>query len=467
MPDVSSGGYIPVANAGSDPMSLATSTAIQIVLLFLLILLNAFFSMAEIAIISLNDNRIRKLAGDGHKAAQKILTLSQNSSKFLATIQVGVTISGFLTSAAAAQSFTGQLTDLLSMASIPVNAAAILSTIIITIVLSYFSLVLGELVPKRIAMQHSEAISFKVIGVIQTIEKVLGPFIMLLSTSTNFVIRILGGNTDDFEEAVTEEEILMMVDVGEENGIFEGTTKDMIKNIFDFDDTPANEIMTHRTDMTAVDDNCTVEELVDLAISYGYSRIPVFHGSLDNIIGIVYVKDLLKYVGKEHSGGTKVTKLMRDALYIPETKLCSGLFQEMTSRHTQIAIVVDEYGGTEGLITMEDLVEAILGNIQDEYDNEEDEIQKIGHNTFTVDGVTSIDEVSDLLGVSLPDGDYDTVGGFMSWRLGRIPSPDEHPSVDVNGVTFTVKNVEDRRITKVSIIKKEHARLDINDDNSL
>ena len=430
--------------------------AVQILLLLVLILLNAFFAMSEIAIVTLNDNKIRKMAEDGHKGAAKVLKLTKNNSRFLSTIQIGVTLSGFLTSASAAQTFAGKLATWFVgvFPSVSLGIAEPVATVVVTLILSYFSLVLGELVPKKIAMQKAEEISFKVAGILNGVALVFSPFIRFLSASTNLVIRLLGFDPNASEETVTEEEILMMVDVGGEKSVIEGSAKDMIANIFDFDDTTVNEIMTHRTDMTAVEDISPVNEAVNLAIAKGYSRIPVYHEDIDDIVGVVYVKDLLKYVCSEMPAETKLTDIMRPATFIPETKKCSELFAEMTASKNQMSIIVDEYGGTEGLITMEDLVEAIVGNIQDEYDQEEDEIRQVNDNTFTVDGATSIDEISELIGIELPEGEYDTIAGLLVENLGRIPRSGEHPSITIDHVRFTVDEVEDRRITRILIVKE-------------
>lgn len=427
------------------------NTVIQISILIILILVNAFFAMSEIALITINDNKMKKLAENGDKRAKKIVRLIENSSNFLATIQVGVTLSGFLTSASASQSFSSNLADALSFLPISKSFISALSTFIITVILSYFSLVLGELVPKKIAMQKSEAISYKVVGILQAVATIFKPFIKFLSASTNFVVKILGFNPNASEETVTEEEILMMVDVGNEKGVIEKNAKNMIANIFDFDNTTLSEVMTHRTDMVAVEDTSSIRQAVNIAISTGYSRIPVFKEDLDNIIGIVYVKDLLKYVCDVLPEDTKLVDIMRKPMFVPETKKCDELFAEMTSSKTQIAIIIDEYGGTEGIITMEDLVESIVGNIQDEYDNEEEEILKEDDNTFTVDGLATIYEISDLIDIDLPEGDYDTIAGLIVEKLGRIPSEDEHPSITIDDFTFTVKEVSDKRISKVLI----------------
>lgn len=426
----------------------------QIFLLLILILINAFFAMSEIAIITLNENKIKKMAKNGHKGAEKILNTTKNSSNFLATIQVGVTLSGFLTSASASNIFASKVAEFFSFLPLSKHILEGFSTVLITIILSYFSLVLGELVPKKIAMQNAEKISFKVIGTISAIEKIFSPFIKFLSFSTNLIVKLFGISPDDSINEVSEEEILMMLDAGQEKGIIDYGIKNIVENVFDFDDKSANEIMTHRTKIVAIEDTKLIFDAVNLAISTGYSRIPVYHEDVDNIIGIVYVKDLLKYLVNTPSPyNVSILDIMRNAVYVPETKRCSELFRELIDLKTQIAIIVDEYGGTEGLITIEDLIESILGNIQDEYDNEQDEITKINENKFTVDGSTSIDEISDLLGFALPDGNYDTISGFILEYLGRIPSCNEHPSITIKNTNFTVEKIIDRKIAKVSITR--------------
>lgn len=433
-------------NPGSNPF-------ISLLILFLLILVNAFFAASEIAIITLNDNKIRRMAEDGDKKAEKILRLTENSSRFLSTIQIGVTLSGFLTSASASQSFAAILAEKLSFLPISTSLLHGISTVLITIILSYFSLVLGELVPKKIAMQKAEALSFRFIGILSATASIFSVFITFLTVSTNFVLKLLGLDPNSTEDTVTEEEILMMVDVGEEKGLIVGSAKDMIENIFDFADTTVEEIMTHRTDVAAIEDTSSISDVVALAIEEGYSRIPVFHEDLDTILGIIYVKDLLKYVGSEINGGVKITDLMRPAYFVPETKRCTQLFTEMTERKVQIAVIVDEYGGTSGIITLEDLLEAIVGNIQDEFDDEEEEIRRVSDNSYTVEGSTSIDEISDLVGVDLPEGDYDTIAGLVVENLGRIPKFGEHPTIYVKNLTLTVQEVEENRISRLLIVK--------------
>lgn len=431
----------------------ALTIIIKIVVLFLLILVNAFFAMSEIAIISLNDNKIDKLAEEGDKKAKQIKKLTENSSNFLSTIQIGVTLAGFLTSASAADSFAPIITNAVSplIPSIPTSVISTVALILTTIITSYFSLVFGELAPKKIAMQKSEKVSYKVVGFLLFFMKATKPFVKILSFSTNGIVRLFGIDPSADEENVTEEEILMMVDVGEEKGVIENAQAEMINNIFEFDDIDAGDIMTHRVDITAVEANEPISEVIHVAMTDGFSRIPVFDDDPDNIIGIVYIKDLLQYVGKEVPTHKTIREVMREAYFVPETKKCGELFTEMSEKRLQIAIVVDEYGGTAGLLTLEDIVESIVGNIHDEYDIEDEEIAKINDNTFTVDGTTNLDEIDELIGADIPDGDYDTLAGFIISRLGYLPKDGDMDTVEYENLKFTVLAVEDRRIAKVRI----------------
>ncbi len=439
----------------ADGETNALSIIVKIVLLFVLILVNAFFAMSEIAIISLNDTKMEKLAEEGDKKAKQILKLTENSSNFLSTIQIGVTLAGFLTSASAADSFAPIITNLLVKLIPPAaNFQGVIDTvslIVITIVISYFSLVFGELAPKKIAMQKSEKVSYKVVGILLFVMKATKPFVKILSMSTNGIVRLFGIDPAADEEQVTEEEILMMVDVGEEKGVIENAQSEMINNIFEFDDIDAGDIMTHRVDMTAVEADEPISEIIKVAVEDGYSRIPVYDDDPDNIIGVVYIKDLLPFVGKELPEKKTIREVMRDAYFIPETKRCDELFEEMSAKRVQMAIVVDEYGGTAGLLTLEDIVESIVGNIHDEYDTEEEEISKINDTTFTVDGTTDLDEIDELVGADIPEGDYDTVAGFIISKLGFLPKDGDMDTVELENLKFTVLSVEDKRIAKVRI----------------
>lgn len=438
-----------------DPAPSSSSLLWQILLLFVLIFINAFFAASEIAIISLNESKIRKMAEEGHKKAKMVLKLTEDSSNFLATIQIGVTLAGFLTSATAAQSMSEPLArwfvSLVPALGPHLSVISGVSMVIITLITSYFSLVLGELAPKRIAMQRAEALSFRVIGILRAVAAVTRPFVKLLSVSTNLVVRLFGIDPHADEENVTEEEIRMMVDVGEEKGVIEGVQKDMINNIFEFDDLTAEEIMTPRTDVASLDVEDGIAEALRIGVDEGYSRLPVYEDDIDHIIGVLYIKDLLPYVGQPIPKDISIRHLIRDTYFVPGTKKCGGLFSEMTEKRIQLAVVVDEYGGVAGIVTMEDLLESIVGNIQDEFDHEEEEITQLSENAFEVDGSLGMEDLGELLDMVFPEGDYDTVAGFLMDRLGRIPEEGEEPVVAYENVVFTVKRVDDRRIELVHV----------------
>ena len=433
----------------------ATSLILKIVLLLVLILINAFFAMSEIAIISLNDAKLEKQAQEGNKKAKKLLKLTSNPSKFLSTIQIGVTLAGFLSSASASQSFvemlSGALSSVADAINIPMSVVEGFSLVVITLITSYFSLVLGELVPKRVAMYNPEKISFRIAGILTFVAAVTKPFVKVLSLSVNAILRLIGIDPNSEPEEVTEEEIRMMVDVGGEKGVIEDTQKEMINNIFEFDDIDAGDIMTHRTDVSAVEINDPIQDVVEIAEKEGYSRIPVYEESLDKIIGIVYIKDLIGYIGSSVPKQENLRKIMREPYFVPESMKCGMLFQEMTARRVQMAVVVDEYGGTAGIVTLEDLLESIVGNIQDEYDNEEEDFSVIDETTFTVDGTTPIDEVNEHVGVNLPEDEYDTIGGFVISLLGYLPNDGEMNELDYKILHFTILNLEDKRIGKLKV----------------
>ncbi|MBR2868979.1 MAG: HlyC/CorC family transporter [Clostridia bacterium] len=458
-----------VAETSVDPVSLI----LKVVLLFVLIMVNAFFAMSEIAIISLNDTKMQRLAEEGNKKAKQIIKLTENSSNFLSTIQIGVTLAGFLTSASASQTFVDMLVNALAKTPVanyvPLSVIGVVSTILITLVTSYFSLVLGELAPKRIGMQIPEKISYKVVGILLFIAKIAKPFVKILSFSTNTIVRLCGFDPNADEEHVTEEEIRMMVDVGGEKGVIEDTQKEMIDNIFEFDDLDASDIMTHRTEMTAIEVSRSLKEVAELAFENGYSRIPVFEDNPDSIVGVLYAKDLLKFVGHNIPEDLTISNVMRKALYVPKTQSCGDLFKAMTESKTQFAVVVDEYGGTAGIVTLEDILESIVGNIQDEYDDEEEEITKIDETTFTIDGTIDLDEVNELVGIELPEGDYDTLGGFVISLLGYLPSEtDKTPIVaEYQNLRFTVLSLDERRIEdiKVEILPLPESEDDEDDDD--
>ena len=424
----------------------------RLMVLAFLIFINAFFAATELAFISLNDAKIDKQAKEGNKKAKQIKKMLKEPSRFLATIQIGITLAGFLSSAFAADSFADELAPVMeSLIPLGLSVWKTISIVIITIILSYFSLVLGELVPKRIAMKHSEKVAFGTIRIVKIIYFLTAPFVKLLTFSTNIISKLFGiGATD--EETVTEEEIRMMVDVGEEKGSIEEEEKELINNVFEFNDKVVSEVMIHRKDVYAVQVNSEIKDILGDLKEFKYSRIPVYDESIDDIVGILYIKDLLAYVATKKEA--KIKKIMREDIYfVSENKPVNELFNELKKQKHQMAIVVDEYGGTAGLITMEDILEEIVGNIFDEYDDVEQEYEKIDDNTFMINGSVSIYELRKILGVDIPDGGYDTLSGYLIDVLGRIPSDGEQPVIETKKVTYKIEEYEDRRIIWVKASK--------------
>lgn len=427
----------------------------QLIFLFILILLNAYFAATEIAFISLNDAKIEKQAKDGNKKAKQIQKMLKNPSKFLATIQIGITLAGFLSSAFASDAFAGMLAPVLNewMPFISIETWQNISIVIITIILSFFTLVFGELVPKRLAMKYYEKISFATIGVIKGISVVTAPFVKLLTWSTNLVSKIFGVGEQE-EEIVTEEEIKMMVNQGEEKGSIEENEKELINNVFEFNDIIASEIMIYRTDIYAIEINEDVYEILDEIDEYKYSRIPVYEETIDDIKGILFLKDILKLVSTRQE--FKIADIMRDAYFVPESKPIDEIFEELQANKMQMAIVVDEYGGTAGLLTMEDILEELVGNIFDEYDDVEVEYKRLDDNTYLIDGSVSLYEMKKILDIELPEGDYETLSGYLIEKLGRLPEENEHPVIEDEHLTYKIEEYEDRRIKWVKVCKNNN-----------
>ncbi len=425
----------------------------QLIVLVILILLNAYFAASEIAFISLNDAKIEKQAKEGNKKAKQIEKMLKEPSKFLATIQIGITLAGFLSSAFASETFADMLAPVLNdlIPAVSIGVWKSISIIIITIILSFFTLVFGELVPKRLAMKHYEKISFATIGVIRGISIVTAPFVKLLTVVTNAISRLFGVGENE-EETVTEEEIKMMVNQGEEKGTIKEEEKELINNVFEFNDITVSEIMRHRKDIFAVDINISNEELLDELSKeeYRYSRIPVYDETIDEIKGILYVKDVLKNINKK---SFKVKNVVKEAYFISQNRLINEVFKELQKNKMQIAIIVDEYGGTAGLVTMEDILEELVGDIYDEYDKEEKEYEKIDENTYMLAGSLPIYDVNKLLDAEIPEGDYDTISGFLQEELGRIPEDEEKPVIETKKVTYKIEEYEDKRILKVKACK--------------
>ena len=428
-----------------EPMSLVS----QFILILVLTLLNAFFASAEMAIVSVNRNRIKMLADDGNKKASLLVDLLEEPNKFLSTIQVGITLAGFFSSASAATGISEVIGASLSQLGIPY--AQSISLIVITIILSYFTLVFGELVPKRIALQKSEQMAMLSVRPIVFVFKFAKPFVKLLSLSTNVLLRVIGMSDTDLEEKVSREEIKSLVDAGEEYGVINQIEKEMINSIFDFDDKLAKEVMTPRTEVYMINSQLplSIEELLE----ENYSRIPVYEGDIDNIIGILYLKDFLHESYQVGFENVDIKKLLHRPYFVPECKNIDQLFKELQKSKNHLAVLIDEYGGFSGIVTIEDLIEEVMGDINDEYDDDDPVIRKIDNDTYIVNGLISIKELNDKLQLNLDEEteDYDTLGGFLINQIDYIPSETEECMVEYENLLFKVQCVKDKRIETVKI----------------
>ncbi|HEY5583428.1 MAG TPA: hemolysin family protein [Ruminiclostridium sp.] len=428
----------------------------RILLLIVLIMMNAFFSGAEIALISLNDKLIKKQAEEGDKKAKQLHAFLSEPSKFLATIQIGITFAGFLASAFAAESFVDDLVWAVMRTGVPVAEGILrnVSLIIITIILAYFTLVFGELIPKRVAMQKADFISKISVGPLTLISHITSPFVKFLTFSTNFFIKLFGGNPSaEDDERVTVEEIRMMMEVGEERGVIQDTEKEMIDNIFEFDDIDVSEIMTHRTNIVGIPVDSELEYVLYVMNRDKYTRIPVYKDNIDNIVGILHVKDLIQFM-QNREKEFYLSEIIRNPYLVPASKKTDELLRELQKNKVHMAVVLDEYGGTAGIVTMEDLLEQIVGNIFDEYDIEQKEVEYLDNDTFIFDGSISLDEVKELLEEDLPVDDFDTLSGFIIGLLDRIPKKDENPVVEYKSIVFKVVETQGKRIIKVKACKK-------------
>lgn len=421
---------------------------IQLLIIVLLTFVNAFFSASEMAIISVSRVKINHMASEGHIKAELLVKLLNEPSKFLATTQAGITLAGFLASAFAASSLTDKFAAYIAQYNIPGSTE--LALVSITIALSFLTLVLGELFPKRLALQHAEPIALAAIKPLVFVSKVAAPFVKLLTLVTNLLVRLFGVNTDKLEEHVSEEEIRLMINVGEETGVINETEKEMIDGIFEFDDTLAKEIMTPRTSVFCIDVNTPYDVFMDKILDEQYSRIPVFESEIDNIIGVLYMKDLFKHI-RHCNTSIDIRQLIRPATFVPETKNIDTLFKEFKTSKNHMVFLIDEYGGFSGIVTIEDVIEEVMGNIFDEYDENDDDIRKLEDNKYLVNGLTLIDDLNNALSLRLPSENFDTIGGFVIDILGSIPNDDDHHSISYENLVFTIENVEEKRVDKVII----------------
>ncbi|WP_369714690.1 hemolysin family protein [Leptotrichia sp. HSP-536] len=424
------------------------SLLLQIVIIIILTGINAFFSGAEMAIVSLNKNKLKILIEDGNKKAVLLDNLLQEPSKFLSTIQVGITLASFFASASAATGLSQYLSSALQPLNIPYNYQ--ISMILITFLLSYITLVFGELIPKRIALRNSENIALSSVGVVVFISKLFSPFVKFLTFSTNLVLTILKMKEDNIEEKVSKEELRSLVEVGKEHGVINETEQEMIENIIEFDEKIAREIMIPRTKVFLIDKNISIHELFESKEIGKYSRIPVYENEADNIIGILLTKDLMMEAYKKGFDNIKVADLLQEAYFVPETKNVNELFNEMQLEKKHITILIDEYGGFSGIVTLEDLIEEVMGNIADEFDDEDLSIRQLSRNKYLISGEVSLNDLNDNFHFELESKYYDTLSGILIENLGYIPEDNEDiEPITINGVVFKPQRVRNKKIEKV------------------
>ena len=424
------------------------SLLLQIVIIIILTGINAFFSSAEMAIVSLNKNKLKILIEDGNKKAILLDNLLQEPSKFLSTIQVGITLAGFFASASAATGLSQYLSNALQPLNIPYSNQ--ISMILITFLLSYITLVFGELIPKRIALRNSEKIALSSVGVVVFISRLFSPFVKFLTFSTNLVLTILKMKEDNIEEKVSKEELRSLVEVGKEHGVINEAEQEMIENIIEFDEKIAREIMIPRTKVFLIDKNISIHELFENKEIGKYSRIPVYENEADNIVGVLLTKDLMMEAYKKGFDNIKVADLLQEAYFVPETKNVNELFNEMQLEKKHITILIDEYGGFSGIVTLEDLIEEVMGNIADEFDDEDLSIRQLSRNKYLISGEVSLNDLNDNFNFELESKYYDTLSGILIENLGYIPEDNENiEPITINGVVFKPQRVRNKKIEKV------------------
>ena len=409
----------------SDPG--AATIAAQILLLTALTMMNAFFAGAEMAVVSVNKNRIRMLADNGNKKAALIQKLSENSTGFLSTIQVAITFAGFFSSASAATGISQILGNRMAQSGIPYSQS--IAMVLVTIILSYFNLVFGELVPKRVALQKAEAFSLFAVKPIAIISRIMAPFIALLSVSTNGVLRLLGLKTENLEEEVSEEEIRSMLQTGRESGVF-------------------NEI---EQDMIAVDLSTPLLSSMDEILNSRHSRIPVYEDEIDNIVGILFMKDFIIEANKKPVREIDIRAIMQKPYFIPENRKTDKLFQEMQKNKLKMAVLVDEYGGVSGIVTMEDLIEEIVGDLHDEYEDVEPEITELEPHVYQAAGSILLYDLNEVLHEEI-ESSCDTLSGYLIERLGYIPNEKQMPiELYEDGIHYTILKMNEKVIKTVKL----------------
>ncbi|MGL6108200.1 hemolysin family protein [Romboutsia sp.] len=439
-----------MSNLDSDPGALVP----KLLLIVILTAINAFFASAEMAIVSVNKSKVKQLSKEGNSKAKLLEKLTEDPSNFLSTIQIGITLAGFFSSASAATGISTYISNMLQ----PLNIFYYkeISMIMVTLILSYFTLVFGELVPKRIALKKAEKIAFFSVKPVYVISKITKPFIKLLSFSTLLVLKITGNNDNDIEEKVSKEEVRSLILQSQEDGCIENNEKQMIDGVFSFNDKVAREIMTPRNNMFAVDIDDNIEDILESVLDSSYTRIPAYKDTIDNIIGILYLKDILTEAKKVGFESIDLQKILHEPYFILETQKTNEAFKNLKENKVHLALLFDEYGGVSGMITMEDLVEEIMGEIEDEYDKEESIISQVDENNFYIKGNLAVSDFNNIFNSNIEVGEYDTINGYLLTTLGKIPH--EGISIELEDINLFVNKVNNRRIEEIKVSIKKCAK---------
>lgn len=429
---------------------------LEIALIAILILINGFFAASEIAVVTIRRTRVKQLMEEEKRNANVLNKLRESPDKFLATIQIGVTMAGALAAAIGGGAAVEVIKPMLNTISIPFISASseAIAIGIVVVGITYFSLIFGELIPKSIALSNPESVGLFTAPIIDRISKLANIFVSILTASTNILLKPFGKKAFTERGYVTEEEVKMLIEEGGASGVFEPEEKEMLHKVFEFGDKVVTEAMVPRTEIVSISEDATVGDALNLVSEEGYSRYPVIRENIDNVTGILYVKDILiQMAGGKVQTGFPVTELVREAYYIPENKMVTELLDEMQKDKFQIAIVMDEYGGTAGLITLEDIIEEIVGGLQDEFEEmgAEKEVEVIDERTFIVSGTTGLDEINELVGAKLASEDFHTIGGFVFGLFRRLPKVGEQ--VRYYNLRFLILEMENRKISKVKITK--------------
>lgn len=438
---------------------MSSSIGILLSIQIILIALNAIFASAELAVLSINETKLERLVSQGDKKAARLYRLTREPAKFLSTIQIAITLSGFLGSAFAADGFSDPLVDwVIGLGvSLPRKTLDTIAVIVITLILSYFTLIFGELVPKRIAMKKSESLALAVSGVVSTISVLFKPIVWLLSVSTNAVLRLCGIDPNEDDESVSEEEIRMLVETGSEKGVIDKEEQNFIENVFEFDDLTAGEILTHRTDLTVLwqkDPDTIWEQTIHTS---RFTRYPICDGSPDNVIGILNAKDYFRL--NDRSRQTVMAEAVEPPYFVPETMKADVLFRNMKKTRNSLAVVLDEYGGMAGIVTLSDLVEELVGQLQEDDGSENEEtprIERLGEHAWRVFGNADLSDLEDALGIELEAGDVNTFTGLVFDRLNGIPDDGEQNiELEVQGLTVRIRKIQAHQIVLADILKKQ------------